>query len=70
MVQKLILFYLSFELKFFILKLVTMILKIIHFSPKFCNFFLCVYKFVKKFYYTLIMVGLVCKLRRTKKRIC
>ena len=46
--QKLILFYLRFEPKVLILKTMTMILKIIQFSPKFCNFYFGVYKFIKK----------------------
>ena len=39
MVQKLILFYLRFEIKVLILKIVMMILNIIQFSPRFCIFF-------------------------------
>ena len=64
MAQKLILFYLCLEPKVLILKTVTMILKIILFSPKVCNFFsftnLSIIFFVD---YTFIIVGLVCKLR-------
>ena len=64
MAQKLILFYLRFEPKVLRLKTVMMIMKIIQFSPKFCNFFLLIQ--ICKFFlvdYTLIIVSFVCKLR-------
>lgn len=62
--QKIILFYLYFEPKFFILKIVIIILKFLHFNPKLLQFFfgIQIFKLFIFYYFTLIIVDLMCRM--------